>query len=74
MKNPEAFGFYIEPHTLYEKIDNVYYVEVDKSVSNWADFAKQHGVTYRILKYYNPWLRSGKLTVLKKKYLIKLPR
>jgi membrane-bound lytic murein transglycosylase D len=74
MKNPQAFGFYIEPHDLYEKIDNVYYVEVDKSVSDWGAFAKHNGVSYRMLKYYNPWLRSGKLTVIKKKYLIKLPR
>lgn len=74
MKNPQAFGFYIEPQDLYERIDNVYYVEVDKSISNWAAFAKHNGVSYRMLKYYNPWLRSGKLTVIKKKYLIKLPR
>ena len=74
MKAPERFGFFVEPHELYERIDNVYYVEVDKSVSSWAEFAKQSGVTYRMLKYYNPWLREGKLTVIKKKYMIKLPR
>jgi hypothetical protein len=74
MKNPQAFGFYMEPHDLYDKLDNVYYVEVDKSISDWADFANHNGVSYRMLKYYNPWLRTGKLTVLKKKYLIKLPR
>lgn len=74
MKNPQAFGFYVDPQDLYEKIDNVYYVEVDKSVPDWAAFAKHNGVSYRMLKYYNPWLRTGKLTVIKKKYLIKLPR
>ena len=74
MKNPEAFGFYLDPQDLYERLDNVYYIEVDKSISSWADFADHHGVSYRMLKYYNPWLRSGKLTVVKKKYLIKLPR
>ncbi len=74
MKNPQNFGFYLDPQDLYEKIDNVYYVEVDKSISDWGAFAKHNGVSYRILKYYNPWLRSGKLTVIKKKYLIKLPR
>lgn len=74
MQDPERFGFYVEPHEMYERIDNVYYVEVDKSIKSWADFAKHNGVTYRMLKYYNPWLRDGKLTVVKKKYLIKLPR
>lgn len=74
MKDPQSFGFYVEPKDLYQKIDNVYYVEVDESVPDWAEFAKNNGVSYRMLKYYNPWLRSGKLTVVKKKYLIKLPK
>ena len=74
MKAPEKFGFYLDPKDLYESLDNVYYVEVDKSVSDWAAFANHNGVSYRMLKYYNPWLRSGKLTVVKKKYMIKLPR
>ena len=74
MKNPESYGFYIDPQDLYEKIDNVYYIEVDKTVSDWGAWARHYGVSYRMLKYYNPWLRDGKLTVVKKKYLIKLPR
>ncbi len=74
MSNPEKFGFYIEPHELYEPIDNVYYVDITKSVESWAEFSKNNGVTYRMLKYYNPWLRTTDLTVLKKKYKIKLPR
>ncbi len=74
MKDPQRFGFYVEPHEMYERIDNVYYVEIDKSVKSWAEFAKHNGVTYRMLKYYNPWLREGKLTVINNKYLIKLPR
>ena len=74
MKNPQNFGFYLDPQDLYESLDNVYYVEVDKSVPSWAAFAEHNGVSYRMLKYYNPWLRSGKLTVIKKKYMIKLPR
>lgn len=74
MKNPEAYGFYIDSNELYEGFDNVYNVEIDKTVASWADFADQHGVTYRMLKYYNPWLRDGKLTVINNKYLIKLPR
>lgn len=74
MKNPQNFGFYLDPKDLYDEIDNVYYIEVDKSVPDWGAFAKHNGVSYRMLKYYNPWLRSGKLTVIKKKYMIKLPR
>lgn len=74
MKDPNKYGFYVEQQDLYGRIDNVYHVEVDKSVPDWGTFAKEHGVTYRTLKYYNPWLRDTKLTVKKNKYLIKLPR
>ncbi|MDF1697166.1 MAG: lytic transglycosylase domain-containing protein [Saprospiraceae bacterium] len=74
MKNPVNYGFYLEPQDMYEKIDHVYYVEVKQSVSDWAAFAKHNGVSYRMLKYYNPWLRTGKLTVINNTYKIKLPR
>lgn len=74
MKNPESYGFYVDSSELYDRMDNVYHVEVDESVPSWSDFADHHGVSYRMLKYYNPWLRDNKLTVIKNKYLIKLPR
>lgn len=74
LKNPEAFGFYISPSDYYQPIDNVYYIEVDKSVPSWADWADHYGITYRMLKYYNPWLRSGELNVIKNTYQIKMPR
>jgi len=73
MKNPTAFGFYVNDHERYAPL-NYYEVEVAESVSSWSDFAKQHGTTYRMLKVYNPWLRDNKLTVIKNKYLIKIPR
>ncbi|MEE9437704.1 MAG: lytic transglycosylase domain-containing protein [Saprospiraceae bacterium] len=74
MSNPTNFGFYLNPEDMYEQLDNVYYAQVDKSVTSWAKWAEHNGLTYRMLKYYNPWLKSNKLTVVKKKYQIKLPR
>jgi len=74
MKAPEKYGFYLQPKDMYDRIDDVYYVEVKESVPDWSAFAKEHGVSYRMLKYYNPWLRSGELTVIKNKYKIKLPK
>lgn len=73
MKNPTGFGFQIDANELYYP-DDTYQVEVNSSVASWPTYAKDHGVSYRMLKYYNPWLIDTKLTVKKNKYLVKLPR
>lgn len=74
MNDPTKYGFYVEPQDMYEGLGNTYNVEVTSSVASWAKFAEQHGVSYRTLKYYNPWLREGNLTVKNNVYQIKLPR
>ncbi len=75
MSNPEAFGFYIDPADKYPPLDNCIHVEVNKPVSSWADFAKQNGMSYRMLKVYNPWMISTKLTnKYGKQYLVKVPK
>ena len=73
MQFPEKYGFYISPEEKYPPLDNYYEVLVDKSVSNWGDFAHEHGISYRELKRYNPWLRDNHLTVIKNTYQIKIP-
>ena len=74
MNNPTAFGYYIDSQDLYEGFDNTYLVDVNSTVPSWSKFAKDHGVSYRLLKYYNPWLRAGKLTVKNNRYQVRLPR
>lgn len=74
LQNPQKFGFYLNPNELYKPLDNYYEVEVSSSIENWADFADQHNVSYRMLKVYNPWLRDSKLTVIKNRYKIKIPK
>lgn len=74
MKNPSSFGFYVNPEDLYQPLDNYYEIKIDKSVPSWAAFAEEKGITYRMLKYYNPWLRSNKLTVKNNTYYVKIPR
>lgn len=40
-----------------------------------GDFAARHGISYRALKYCNPWLISEKLTnSAGKSYVIKIPK
>lgn len=74
MSHPEDFGYYLEPSDLYPPYDNTYKVEIKASVPNWGNFATEHGMTYRELKIYNPWLRDSKLTVKKNTYFIDIPR
>ena len=74
LSHPEDFGFFVDPEDLYSPYNSTYNVLVDSSVNNWSDFAHQHGLTYRELKIYNPWLRDNKLTVKKNTYMVKIPR
>ncbi len=49
-------------------------VTVTNSIASLSDFAKENNSTYKILKLYNPWLRTRKLTVKPgKSYVIDLP-
>lgn len=74
LQDPQAFGFIIDPQHLYEPLDKYQVVEVDKGITDLGDFAQEHGITYRMLKVYNPWLRTGKLTnKAGKTYQIKIP-
>jgi len=73
LKNHEDFGFYIDSDTKYS-MTNLKTISITSSISDLADFAHEQGTTYRLLKYYNPWLISSKLTLKPgQEYLIKVP-
>ncbi len=73
LSNPEKYGFNFREKDLYQPIPT-YTVKVTTPVDDFADFAKQHGINYKILKIHNPWLRD---TYLKnasgKEYYIEIP-
>lgn len=72
-EDPEAYGFTLSRKDLYPEIP-VNVVEVDSSVSDFAEFAAEHETNYKILKYLNPWLRDTKLSnSSRKKYEILVP-
>lgn len=62
MENPEKYGYQIPEKHLYEQ-ETLRPVLVDKSISNLVDFALQQGINYKILKQYNPWLRTKSLDI-----------
>ena len=74
MENPHSYGFYVDAHEKYQPFDNYYEVKIDNSVNDWGAFASTYGISYRDLKRYNPWLRSGRLTVKKNTYYVKIPK
>jgi len=73
MTHPEAYGFKLPKETLYNNIPTRI-VEVDSSITDFALFAKEQGINYKVLKLHNPWLRDTELVnKAKKKYLIEIP-
>ncbi|MFK7750334.1 MAG: lytic transglycosylase domain-containing protein [Kordia sp.] len=71
--NAKKYGFNFNEKHLYTHIPT-YKVEVDTAVTNFASFAKEFGINYKILKIHNPWLRENKLNnKSRKKYMISIP-
>lgn len=72
-ESPESYGFYIDDNEVYLPIPT-HRVTVDDEIKSWADFAKDHGLSYKLLKYFNPWLRQKSLKNRKNKtYFITIP-
>ena len=73
MENPSAYGYDLKAEDLYKPL-KFKEVDLNTSVTNFADYASSLGVNYKTLKLYNPWLRD---TELKNKtstlYKIKVP-
>lgn len=73
MQNPKKYGFLIRKKDLYPPIGTIS-IDVDSTVPDLADFAAQHGINYKTLKIFNPWLRETRLNINNdKKYLLKIP-
>ncbi|MCZ2102022.1 MAG: lytic transglycosylase domain-containing protein [Chitinophagales bacterium] len=75
LTHPETYGFFVERADRYLPHTNFKEITVTETIESLADFAHEHGITYRMLKYYNPWLLKGKLTIAPgKSYVIKIPK
>jgi len=73
LENPEKYGFKVSDKEKYP-ILRCKEITLNGSVANLASYAHQKGINYKILKYFNPWLRqSSLLNPTKKSYLIKIP-
>ena len=73
MENPEHYNFVVKENEKYPFI-KTREVEINGPVKNFADFAIEQGINYKLLKDFNPWLRDDKLTnAAGKKYTVKIP-
>lgn len=74
LEHPDKYGFHVRKQDMYFPIPT-YEVEVDTTVSDFADFSNKFDINYKILKYFNPWLRDSFLTNKSgKKYYIRIPK
>jgi hypothetical protein len=73
MENPEKYNLFVEEEEKYPIIETRE-VEITGKVIDFADFALEHGINYKLLKDFNPWLRDNFLTnSVGKKYTVKIP-
>lgn len=72
--NPRAFGFFPDVERLYEPLA-FREVQVSETIPNLVDYARTQGVSYKLLRMFNPWLRTHELTVkVGKTYTLKIPQ
>jgi len=73
ISDPGNYGFNIEDDELYPEL-KYYEVKVDSAITDFSEFAMKFGTNYKLLKFFNPWLRKPYLTPKpNKEYFIKIP-
>ncbi|MFT6747062.1 MAG: membrane-bound lytic murein transglycosylase D [Glaciecola sp.] len=60
LTNPEKFNFSLSEVDKYKQVP-LRYASVDTSISNLIDWSLNESINYKLLKIYNPWLRTGRL-------------
>ncbi|MDN3669013.1 transglycosylase SLT domain-containing protein [Echinicola jeungdonensis] len=73
-ENPGYYGYNIRDKDKYH-LPTFRNIRVTNSIDDLAKWAREQNSTYKELKLYNPWLRTGQLTLKKgEEYEIKLPK
>jgi hypothetical protein len=58
--DPETYGFQLTDEDLYPPIPT-YTVTVKHTIKDLVGFAREHNITYKTLKYFNPWILKDQL-------------
>ena len=62
LSTPNNYGFQYRENQLWNTIQTEK-ITIDSSIIDLAVYAKSLDINYKILKEYNPWLRSNKITL-----------
>ncbi|MDX1686008.1 MAG: lytic transglycosylase domain-containing protein [Saprospiraceae bacterium] len=74
MTHPDDYGYRIDHEDIYPPLKDYTIMDVDYQIDDLADFAHDNGTSYRLLKVFNPWLRTSRLPNQSRKlYYIKIP-
>lgn len=72
--NPKKYGFMLRKQDLYPEVP-FNEVVIDSSVTDFGAFAKTYNISYKILKEFNPWLKTSTLANKEKKtYRLQIPK
>jgi len=63
MNNPENFGFQIDEHQLYAPYKTKK-VKIENSINNLYEWSLEQGVTIKIVRKLNPWIKGSELTLI----------
>ncbi|MEE2953869.1 MAG: lytic transglycosylase domain-containing protein [Bacteroidota bacterium] len=73
LESPKQYGFIIREKDLYDPVKKKNIV-LNKSNIDLIKYAKDLGVNYKILREYNPWIRSETITnITSQNYTIVIP-
>ncbi|MEX0982995.1 MAG: lytic transglycosylase domain-containing protein [Bacteroidales bacterium] len=73
LEDPLAYGFHFSLKDMYKPIP-YREITIKGPVKDFAVFAKEHQTNYKMLKFFNPWLRDSYLTNSRgKTYAIRIP-
>jgi hypothetical protein len=72
--DPSVYGFYLDDNDLYAPLPTQE-ITVDTTITDLFAFARETGISYQILKMYNPWMTDYRTLPNRKgkKYQISLP-
>lgn len=74
MANPVHYGFHYRKRDLYPPL-TADLITIDSNITDLASFAQTMEINYKILKYFNPWLRQNTLTIKEGKiYKLQIPK
>lgn len=73
-EDPKEYGFYLTPEDLYPPYETTDII-VGVSIDNLYDWSIKQGITIKILRKLNPWIKGNQFKVLKgETFIIKIPK